>query len=375
MRTAKHAIGIIIKVSIIAVAVGTCALICVLSVMNGFEELLRQQFAKLDPPFLIKTPTGAVFSKKDPCFDDLNGCGCLIREALLEYKGKQVPVRVKGCDTNYTTVVPIDSVIVDGRFQLTAGSTQYCVMGRVLANRLGVGAHFIEPLHLYAPTTLNSLHPERDFQRTTVFMKGIFSIDQPEYDEMLFVSLDVLQRLFGLPSDAVTQMEIGFTTGEPLQEGRICRGSPVVNPDEYVVLNRAQQQGAFFRIVQAEKLITATLLLFIILIASFGIIAALTMLRLEKTPDMCVLRALGLKDPRPIFRTIGILISTIGTGTGVSLGIIICLIQQHFGFLKLAGDFNYVVQAYPVVVQGGDIFCTLIGGILIGILCTCIASK
>lgn len=361
MRTAKHAIGIIIKVSIIAVAVGTCALICVLSVMNGFEELLRQQFAKLDPPFLVKTPTGALFSKKDPCFDELNGCGCLIQEALLEYKGKQVPVRVKGCDTNYATVVPIDSVIVDGQFQLTAGTTQYCVMGRALANRLGVGAHFIEPLHLYAPTTLNSLHPEHNFQRTTVFMRGIFSIDQPEYDEMLFVSLDVLQRLFGLPTDAVTQME--------------CRGLPVANPDEYVVLNRAQQQGAFFRIVQAEKLITATLLLFIILIASFGIIAALTMLRLEKTPDMRVLRALGLKDPRPIFRTIGILISSIGTVTGVSLGIIICLIQQHFGVLKLAGDFNYVVQAYPVVVQGGDIFGTFIGGILIGILCALIASK
>lgn len=353
-------------VSAAAVSVVTAAMICVLSVMNGFGALVEQMFSEFDPVLLVvpeegqtlRTDTLPVLSLY--AREDIEAVSLQLEQtALIRYKDHQLPARVMGVDDNFTRTAHIDSIISDGFYSVWDGAWDRAVLGRGLAAQIGINAHFTGALHLYAPErtgNINLLRPDLSLRHEYAFIAGTFAVNQIEYDnELMLVSLPLAQRLFDYDEHTGTALRI-----QPKERGKISNLKQQISNtlgSGYKVLDRYEQQADFFRILRIEKLLTFLLLVFILLIASFNIIGSLSMLMIDKREDIQILSHLGADDQtiRRIFLLEGWLISLLGTICGVVIGVVLCICQQEFGWLKLGSGDNYIISAYPVLVQWADV--------------------
>ena len=361
-----NAINIISGISAAAITVVTAAMICVLSVMNGFGTLVEQMFSEFDPVLLVvpaegqtlRTDTAPVASLY--AREDIEAISMQLEQtALVRYKDHQLPARVMGVDSLFTRTAHIDSIITDGFYSVWDGAFDRAVLGRGLAAQMGMNAHFTGALHLYAPKrtgTINMLRPDLSLQHEHAFIAGTFAVNQVEYDDqLLLVSLPLSQRLFNYDEHTATALRIQPKDKSPITNHK-SQISKTLGPG-YKVLDRYEQQQDFFRILRIEKLLTVLLLVFILIIASFNSIGSLSMLIIDKTEDIRILSNLGADMPaiRRIFLLEGWFISCLGTLGGVLIGVLVCLGQQYFGWLKLGNGENYVISAYPVLVQWTDI--------------------
>lgn len=375
----RNAINIISGISCLAVAVVTAAMICVLSVMNGFGEAVEQMFSQLDAELRITPAEGKVIPLDDERIQALRElpevaivAPTIEETALVEFRGKQVPALLKGVDTTYQQLTAIDSIIIDGSYAVWDGAFERCVMGVGLANTIGIGAHFISPVHLYAPkrtSRVNMLRPDENFRAKGIFIAGVFAVNQTKYDDTyMLISLPLAQELFEYTDLQATAIELRLRDGASVT--KVQKQIRALLGSDYVVLNRYEQQADFYRIQMIEKWLTALLLVFILLIASFNIISSLSMLILDKTDDIRVLHTLGADEPmiRRIFLYEGWLISASGALIGTVLGVAVCALQQHFGLLKLGNGANYVLSAYPVSVYVPDVLLVLVVVLLLGAL-------
>lgn len=362
----QNAINIISGVSCLAVAVVTAAMICVMSVMNGFGEAVADMFSQLDAELRITPAEGKVLDLDDERIQALSAMPELavvaptIEEtALVEFRGKQVPALLKGVDTTYQQLTSIDSIIIDGNYAVWDGAFERCVMGVGLANSIGIGARFISPVHLYAPKrigTVNMLRPDENFHTKGVFIAGVFAVNQVKYDDTyLLISLPLARELFEYEENQATALELRLQDGASVR--KVQKQLRAELGEGYTILNRYEQQADFYRIQMIEKWLSALLLVFILLIASFNIISSLSMLILDKREDIRLLHVLGADEPmiRRIFLYEGWLISAVGAVAGTLVGVLICGLQQHFGILKLGNGTNYVLSAYPVCIQWPDV--------------------
>ena len=365
-KKGHNAINIVTGVSAVAVTVMTAAMICVMSVLNGFGELVEHMFSEFDPVLMVK-PTEGQTLRTDTLpvtflygREDIEAVSMQLEQtALVRYKDHQLPARVMGVDSLFRQTAHIDSVINDGFYSVWDGVFDRAVLGRGLAARIGMNAHFTGALHLYAPERvgrLNMLRPDQSLRHEHAFIAGTFAINQLEYDDrLMLVSLPLAQRLFGYDEHTATALRI-----QPKADGKISniksQISNLLGPG-YRVLDRYEQQADFFRILRIEKLLTILLLVFILLIASFNIIGSLSMLIIDKREDIRILSHMGADEQtiRKVFLLEGWLISALGTAVGLVIGVGICLGQQHFGWLKLGNGFDYVISAYPVQVQFTDV--------------------
>ena len=376
-KKGHNAINIVSGISAAAVAVVTAAMIAVLSVMNGFGVLVEQLFSEFDPVLLVQpvegqtlrtdtAPVLALYAREDIEAISMQ----LEQTALVRYKDHQLPARVMGVDSLFARTAHIDSIITDGYYSVWDGAFERAVLGRGLAAQIGINAHFTGALHLYAPERtgrINLLRPDQSLRHEHAFIAGTFAINQLEYDDQLMlVSLPLAQRLFGYDEHTASALRI-----QPKSEfSNLHTAKQIVRPkgdkkseisqtlgEGYRVLDRYEQQADFFRILRIEKLLTIVLLVFILLIASFNIIGSLTMLIIDKREDIRILSHLGADEPtiRRIFLLEGWFISSLGTLTGLVLGVALCLGQQYFGWLKLGSEGQYIISAYPVQVQAADI--------------------
>ena len=214
-------------------------------------------------------------------------------------------------------------------------------------------------LHLYAPfrtDKINTLRPDESFHQTTCFISGIFAVNQVEYDDrLMLISLPLAQRLFGFRPHEVTSLSLRIAADYPLR--RAEREIQQLLGKDYRVLNRYEQQADFYRILRIEKLLTGILLAFILLIASFNVIGSLTMLLIDKQADIQTLRHLGADSTflRRTFLYAGWLITLLGAAVGMVIGIGLCFVQQHYGLIKLGSGTEYVISAYPVVMEASDL--------------------
>lgn len=365
-KKGHNAINIVSGISAAAVSVVTAAMICVLSVMNGFGVLVERMFSEFDPILLVvpaegqtlrtdTLPIASLYAREDVDAVSMQ----LEQTALIRYKDHQVPARVMGVDSIFTRTANIDSIITDGFYSVWDGAFDRAVLGRGLAAQIGMNAHFTGALHLYAPERtgkLNMLRPDKSLRHEYAFIAGTFAINQLEYDDqLLLVSLPLAQRLFDY--DEHTASALRITPKDKSQISNLKSQIAKTLGSEYKVLDRYEQQADFFRILRIEKLLTVFLLVFILLIASFNIIGSLSMLIIDKREDIRILSHLGADEPviRCIFLLEGWLISSLGTLIGLVLGVAVCLGQQHFGWLKLGSGNEYIISAYPVVVQWTDI--------------------
>ena len=387
-KKGHNAINIVSGVSAAAVGVVTAAMVCVLSVMNGFGALVEQMFSEFDPEIRITAAEGKSFQldtlpvQQALALPFVQATSEVVEEmALVRYKDHQQPARVMGVDSVFQQITHIDTIITDGYFSVFDGAFDRCVMGRGLAIQIGVNAHFVGTVHLYAPKRLervNMLRPDEAFLHEKAFMAGTFAVNQTSYDDqLLLVSLPLARRLFQYDTLTVTALELQldpkghFSARQMKTQLRECLG------EGYVVADRYEQQSDFFRILKIEKLLTALLLAFILLIACFNVIGSLSMLIIDKQDDICILRHLGATPQiiRRIFLCEGWFIIVLGAVFGLVIGLTICLLQQHLGLLKLGSGTDYVISAYPVLVQAVDVLAVAVIVLGMGFLAAWYATR
>lgn len=375
-KKGHNAINIVSGISAAAVTVVTAAMVCVLSVMNGFGTLVERLFSEFDPVLLIVPAEGQTLRTDTlPIVslyarEDIEAVSMQLEQtALIRYKDHQIPARVMGVDSLFRQTAHIDSVITDGYYSVWDGAFERTVLGRGLAAQIGMNAHFTGALHLYAPERtgrINLMRPDQSLRHEHAFIAGTFAINQIDYDDqLLLVSLPLAQRLFGYDEHTATALRIQLKD-EELTANSQKLIAKTLGPG-YKVLNRYEQQADFFRILRIEKLLTVLLLVFILIIASFNIIGSLNMLIIDKRDDIRILSDLGANAStiRRIFLLEGWLISALGTLAGLVLGVAVCLGQQHYGWLKLGSGYDYIISAYPVQVQATDIL--LVGAIVLAL--------
>ena len=387
-KKGHNAINIVSGVSAAAVGVVTAAMVCVLSVMNGFGALVEQMFSEFDPEIRITAAEGKSFQldtlpvQQALALPFVQATSEVVEEmALVRYKDHQQPARVMGVDSVFQQITHIDTIITDGYFSVFDGAFDRCVMGRGLATQIGVNADFVGAVHLYAPKRLervNMLRPDEAFLHEKAFMAGTFAVNQTSYDDqLLLVCLPLARRLFQYDTLTVTALELQldpkghFSARQMKSQLRECLG------EGYVVADRYEQQSDFFRILKIEKLLTALLLAFILLIACFNVIGSLSMLIIDKQDDICILRHLGATPQiiRRIFLCEGWFIIVLGAVFGLVIGLTICLLQQHLGLLKLGSGTDYVISAYPVLVQAVDVLAVAVIVLGMGFLAAWYATR
>ncbi len=378
-KKSHNAINIVSGVSAAAVGVVTAAMVCVLSVMNGFGSLIETMFSQFDPQLRITATAGKSFSITDESIQSVINLPYVqlvsqtVEEtALIRYKEHQLPAHLMGVDDNFQQLTQIDSIITDGKYSVFDGAFERAVLGRGLASQIGMNAHFVGGIHIYAPKRterVNIMRPDQSFNEATVFISSTFAVNQVQYDDAyMLISLPLARQLFDYDSTTVTALNLQLASTINTKQAK--KQIRHILQGQYLVQDRYEQQADFFRILTIEKLLTILLMAFILLIASFNIISSLSMLMIDKKDDIRILSNLGadLTSIRRIFLYEGWLISSIGAFIGLIVGLILSLIQQHFGLLKLGSGTEYVISAYPVEVQGLDIVIVAITVLFLGFI-------
>ena len=368
-----NTINLITWVSMMGVAIGTMALIVVLSVMNGFESLVQNSFSAFDPSLKILPREGKAFSTQDSLIQKAKTlktynawCEVIEQDGLVAFKDQQTPAIIKGVDYNYGTIINSETIMWDGtmEFDDVYNNQNLAAIGIGLAERINSGVDLLQPLTLYAPKNrkVNLARPDANFTQTTFYNNGIFCVMQPKYDDNLVVMpINIVRKAYQLSDDYVTSIEIKCIE-EKVKS--IKKQLKTILSEQYIILDQYEQQADFYRITKIEKWITFMILCFIVMIATFNIIGSLSMIIIEKKGDIVLFNSLGAtrEDTRKLFTIEGTLISALGMTIGAILGIILVLLQQQFGFITTG------TQIYPVELQLFDIIAVIVIVLLMGFI-------
>ena len=373
-KKSRNAINIISTVSVAGVAVGTMALIIILSVFNGLETMVSAIFNTFDPDIKITAAEGKTFIadtshlKLLTNVEGLSVYSLTIEEnALLKYGDRQFIATIKGVDDNYAMVTDIDSSMWEGNFILRSeNGREYAIPGIGVAQYLGIRLNFITPLNIFVPrkTGSTSLNAENAFNRKYIFPSGIFEVEK-EYDsKYVYIPIELARELTEIEY-GVSSVEIKFT--EQADPRSVEKSIMKIFGKGFIVQNRYEQQEIFYKVMRSERLAIFFILTFILIIASFNIIGSLTMLIIEKEHDIEILKSLGADNDliKKIFIFEGWLISIIGASAGIILGFIICWLQQTYGLVKLQSD-SLIMDSYPVVMKVKDFIIVPATVLLIG---------
>ena len=373
-KKSRNAINVISGISVAGVMVGTMALITILSVFNGLEEMVRGIFSTSDSEIRITPVKGKVFTpdtltlRRLSAVDGLEAWAETLEEnALLRYEEQQYIATVKGVSPNYGEVTDLDTAMWDGDFKLMSENGRpFAIAGLGVANYLGMRLNFVAPLAIYIPDRKAhlTLNPENEFKRKYINLSGIFAVEQEFDSKYVFVPIDFARELLGYTTE-VTAIEVRLKTGADLKktqkeiQGVMGRG--------FLAQNRYEQQEMFYRVMRGERLAIYVILTFILIIASFNIIGSLTMLIIEKERDIRILKSLGADNTliKRIFIYEGWMISFIGTCIGLAVGFLLCAAQQQFGIVKLSGE-SLLIDSYPVRMQLTDFILVAVTVMAIG---------
>ena len=380
-RSSHSVINIISGICVAGMAIGTAALIIILSIFNGFNRLVSDSLSEVAPDILVSPTKGKVFVPKGEAFewayendDVLNMSEVLEEQVFISYDGKQALAKAKGVDNVYEEESPLRNHIKDGEFILRFGSLKKAVVGMGLAYNLGISPRFLSPIEIYYPVREGKVslsNPMNSLSEVDVRPSGLFSINATLDNELIIVPIETMRELLHYENE-VSAVEIRTADGASVQ--KVADGLKERLGPDFKVLNRYEQNENLFKMMRYEKLAIYMILIFIIIIIAFNIFASLTMLVIEKKDDISTLKSLGATDSlvRRIFVMEGWMISLLGLAIGLLIGVAFALLQQKFGFIKMPG--NYVVTSYPIVLKLTDILWTVAGvagvGYLIALLPT-----
>lgn len=379
-KKSTNAINAISLVSAAGVAVATMALVIVLSVFNGFHDLVASLFTNFDPQIEITPAKGKTVPADDPVLTSLRQqpevavvTECVEDQALAVYDGHQQMVTVMGVDDNFAQLTRINDILYgNGEFTLHAANLEYGIIGIRLAQALGTGARWDGEMKIYAPVRegqLTELEDPRDgFVADSIVSPGVvFAVNQAKYDrDHIITSIGFARRIFG-QQGMLSSLKIRLNPGTDI--AAVKQRMQRIAGDKYRVLDRFEQQADTFRIMQVEKFLAYIFLTFILIVACFNIIGSLSMLIIEKKDDAGTLRALGASSRQVarVFLHEGRLISAAGAAVGIAIGLLLCWLQQQFGLVPM-GDSSgtFVVNAYPVSVHYGDVLAVFLTVIAVG---------
>lgn len=379
-KKSTNAINVISAISVVGVAVATMALVIVLSVFNGFHDLVASFFTNFDPQIELVPTQGKTAPADDPLLDQVRQMpqvsvhtDVLEDQGLAVYGDRQQMVTVMGVDDNFTQLTNISDILYgDGEFTLQAANLFYAIPGIRLAQDMGLGARFDGYLKLYAPVRRGQItdleDPSEGFVVDSLISPGVvFAVNQAKYDrDRVICSIGFARRLFdqdGMLSSLQIRLKPGSDLAAVKKQMREIVGS------KYRVLDRFEQQSDTFNIMQIEKVLAYVFLTFILMVACFNIISSLSMLIIDKKADAATLRNLGATDRqiRSIFLFEGRIISAIGAVVGILLGLLLCWLQQEFGLVHMGDSAgSFVVNAYPVSVHYDDVAIVFVTVLLIG---------
>ena len=363
-----HVINVISLISVIGVAVATMALVVVMSVFNGFQDLVANLFTNFDPQLKVMPVMGKTAAADDPVLTKIRqmpqvdiATESLQDMALAVYQGKQAMVHIKGVDNNFAELTHINEILYgDGRFQLQTANLDYGTPGIRLAQSLGTGAGWQGYLKIYAPRRegqLDMSNPQDGFVVDSLISSGVvFAVNQGKYDKgYILTSIGFARRLFD-QQGRISALELRLKPNADFNATK--REMQQIAGTRFTVKDRYEQQADTFKIMQIEKLMAYIFLTFILVVACFNIVGSLSMLIIDKRDDVTTLRNLGATDHQitRIFLFEGRLISVFGAILGISLGLLLCLLQQQFGLVRMGdADGSYIVNAYPVSVHYLDV--------------------
>ena len=377
-KKSHNVINIISATSAIGMAVGTAALIIILSVYNGFDSLIRSMMSNVEPDLLITPATGKTFIPDDSTFDWIydqpsvkNMCCVLEEQVFISYDGKQSLARAKGVDWVYEEESPLKDHMQDGEFKLHRGDVPLAAVGAGLAYELGISPRFLSPIEIYFPTRTGRIslaNPAASIESVRVYPSGLFSVNNDVDAELLIVPIEKMQELLEY-EDEVSAVELRLTEDSPKDElKRLQKEIGTRLGPGFRVKDRFQQNESLYKMMKYEKAAIFMILIFVIIIIAFNIFGSLTMLIIEKEEDIRTLRSMGAQESliRKIFVLEGWFISLAGLAGGLVIGVGFAALQQAFGIIKMPGHF--VVQAYPIILSWSDILLTAVGVAAIGYL-------
>ena len=383
-RKSHNVINIISGISVAGMAIGTAALVVILSVFNGFNQLVAESLGDAQPDFVVKPAAGKAFVPDSTVFawvygEDLvyNMSSVIEEQAFISFDGKQSLARVKGVDSVFEEETPIRDHITDGVFTLHHGTLPRAVVGSALAWSMDINPRFVAPLEIYYPdrdSDVSLSNPAASLRSTKVKVDGIFALNAELDAELVLVPIETMRELMDY-DDEVSSVEIRVKEGtaDKALAAFAAELQTRLGPD-YAVLDRFRQNEALYKMMRYEKLAIYMILIFIVIIIAFNIYSSLTMLIIEKKEDIGTLRSLGAPESmtRRIFLLEGWLISLLGMVIGLVLGIAAVLLQQKFGFIRMPG--SYIINAYPVILKASDIVWTVVGVALVGYLIALLPS-
>lgn len=376
-KKSHNAINIISGIAAGGIAIATAAMVCTLSVFNGFHDLISTLYCNFDPEIQVTAAQGKTFSANDPAVKKMQqhpgveaASVCLEDNALILFRGHPLVITIKGVDDKFDKVTSIREILYgDGSYRFEGPDLHYGIPGIGLANQMG-GPDY-GSLQICAPRggeRINLANPIESFSVEDLQSpKVVFNVNQRKYDEnFILTSLQFAQTLFEKPNVA-SSLEIKVKSTADIKS--VKNDIKKIAGEKYIVRDRMEQQADVFNIMNIEKLIAYIFLTFIVLIACFNIISSLSMLIIEKKEDVTTLRNLGLSNGRirSIFMIEGRLISIFGAIIGIVLGVVLCLLQEHFGLIRLGNnEGSFIVSAYPVAVHAIDIVVVFFTVLIVG---------
>lgn len=375
-KKSHNVINIISAISAVGMAIGTAALIIILSIYNGFDELVKSTLSNVEPDILITPAKGKVFVPEGEAFDRIKDnplvgeYNLILQEnVFVDYDGHQGIAKAKGVDSAFEAESPLAEHITNGEFSLHKGQLPQMVVGAGLAYKMGMNPAFLASAELYFPIrdrNFSLANPAASIETVRMRPSGIFSVNQQIDNDLIILPIEQMRKLLGYEEE-VSGVELRLVEGSTAKDLRsaIKDIQKELGPG-FKVLDRFRQNTSLYKMMRYEKAAIFLILIFVIIIIALNIFGSITMLIIEKKDDIETYRSLGATDQmlRRTFTLEGWLISLLGLAAGLVVGIGFSLAQQHFGFIKMPGSF--LVNAYPVILQWQDVLATIAGVALIG---------
>lgn len=380
-RKSYNVINLISGIGVAGMAIGTAALVMILSVFNGFNELVTSSMGLVYPDLVIRPATGKVFVPEGDAFDWALESEKVIRlsstleeQVFVSYEGRQSLARLKGMDPTAESESSLQECITDGKWALHFGSLPTAMLGAGLGHSLGASPRFVTPLEVFFPSRtqpVSLVNPATSLRSVQLRAAGFFSVNAELDAKWLVVPLETARELLDYEQE-VSAIEIWTA---PKQVKTVQKELQTRLGPGFKVLNRYQQNESLYKMMRYEKLAIYLILIFVVLIIGLNVYSSLKMLILEKEADRETLRSLGAPGSmvRRIFCLEGWLVSLLGMLTGLLVGVILVWIQDRFGLISMPG--NYIVSAYPVVLKLSDLLWIATGVAGIGFLIALLPSK
>jgi len=377
-----NAINIISGISMVGVFIGSATLFIILSAFNGLEDVILKLYSNFTPELKIEARLGKTFNPETPYFNSLRKdkrifsyTEALEEKGMVQYRDKTFIANIKGMSDDFLKNTNLDSAIQDGGFVLKAGNKPFAVIGTAVQVSLSVNVHDeLTPMVIYSPrrTTGSSINPMDAFREALIYPSGVFAIQQ-EFDNIVVVSLDFARDLLDEPNQ-VSSLELTYKAGTDIDA--VQEEIQEKLGEAFSVKNRKQQNVELYKTLNFERWSIFMILTFVLIVAIFNIIGTLTMLVMDKKQDIAILTSIGADKSliQRIFFFEGMMISMIGCVAGLAVGLIFCLLQQHYGFIRMSGNVA-LIDGYPIKISAGDFILVLLTVSVISVIASAISAR